>query len=358
MKILVSLILLVLLANEIIPQEKDSSSISTDFFIYPFLFYSPETKLAFGAGGIFYFRDTTKQFAKPSKVVYSAFYTTNNQYTAFINPEIYLSEESYFITGSFQFSKILDKFYGIGHSTPEIDDPLYQEKLFLADISFNFIYGRDILTGIRYKFESHTSVDPQDNPYLNDESVLGLEGGITSGLGIKLLYDSRDNIFYPTSGFYNEIKLTFNSLALGSRYDFNEYEINFRNYLSLTEDRLLAFEAYFNSVRGYPPFYSMAKLGGEKRMRGYFLGRFRDRTYYALQAEFRTHLFWRILGSLFIAMGDVSSKISTFQLTQAKYSYGFGLRFTLDEQEKLNIRFDMGFGKNTTGIYFNLEEAF
>jgi outer membrane protein assembly factor BamA len=342
----------------LIAQEKDSSSISTEFFIYPFVFYSPETRVGLGAGGIFYFKDTTKQFSKTSKVVYSAYYTTNNQYTFYLNPEIYLGQEDYFLTTTLQYSRIFDKFYGIGGQTPEIKNSLYKENFLLADLNFNFLFGKYILLGLRYKIESHYSIEPRDNPYLIEGGIIGIQGGISSGLGFKIIQDTRDNIFYPTKGFFNELRCTFNSKTIGSQYDFNEYEIDLRNYSALTKNQLLAFEIYFNSIRGYPPFYNLAKLGGEKRMRGYFQGRFRDQNYYVFQAELRTLLIWRFLGNIFFAVGDVSNKISNFKLTQAKYSYGFGLRFTIDPREKLNVRFDIGFGKNSTGFYFNLEEAF
>jgi hypothetical protein len=34
-----------------------------------------------------------------------------------------------------------------------------------------------------------------------------------------------------------------------------------------------------------------------------------------------------------------------------RYSLGFGLRYTFDKDERLNLRLDVGFGRDSTGMY-------
>lgn len=41
-----------------------------------------------------------------------------------------------------------------------------------------------------------------------------------------------------------------------------------------------------------------------------------------------------------------------------KPSYGFGFRYLLDRKEGINLRFDFGYGKNSSGFYFTAGEAF
>ena len=60
----------------------------------------------------------------------------------------------------------------------------------------------------------------------------------------------------------------------------------------------------------------------------------------------------------FAGFGDVAGKISKFQLRDLKTSVGFGIRCLFVPKEKLNLRFDFGFGKNTSGFYINFMEAF
>ena len=51
-----------------------------NWFAYPFIFFSPETDLAFGAGGVISFKFSDKPGLKPSNITGSGYYTVNNQY--------------------------------------------------------------------------------------------------------------------------------------------------------------------------------------------------------------------------------------------------------------------------------------
>ncbi len=62
-----------------------------DWFAYPYIFYSPETSLAFGGGGIVYFKLSDRPKAKASSITPSFYYTVNGQYDITIIPEFFLS---------------------------------------------------------------------------------------------------------------------------------------------------------------------------------------------------------------------------------------------------------------------------
>ena len=94
-------------------------------------------------------------------------------------------------------------------------------------------------------------------------------------------------------------------------------------------------------------------------MRGYFQGRYRDRHYIATQAEYRRPL-WRRFGIVaFVGAGDVfGSTDGDLSMKNLKYSYGLGFRFLFNRRDEVNLRADIGFGEDTSGLYFGLEEAF
>ena len=94
---------------------------------------------------------------------------------------------------------------------------------FTADISANYALTRKFLIGVKYYYEYVTRLDLMDNPIFENETILGEEGGTNSGFGVRLFYDSRDNIFYPSDGFYNKIQVTYFTKAFGGNYDFNSY---------------------------------------------------------------------------------------------------------------------------------------
>jgi len=99
-------------------------------------------------------------------------------------------------------------------------------------------------------------------------------------------------------------------------------------------------------------------LGGDKLMRGYYRGRFRDKVLYAAQAEYRWQFYRRFGLTVFGGLGDVSEKIESIDFSEVKPSYGFGIRYMILPKRKVNLRLDFGFGKETQGIYINITEAF
>jgi len=106
------------------------------------------------------------------------------------------------------------------------------------------------------------------------------------------------------------------------------------------------------------PFQRLSKLGGSLLMRGYYEGRYRDHDLIVAQAEYRLPL-WRRFGLTgFAGIGDVADKISRFRSREMKTSAGLGLRYMLIPEEKMNLRFDFGFGKDTSGFYVTITEAF
>ena len=159
-------------------------------------------------------------------------------------------------------------------------------------------------------------------------------------------------------GWYCQYNSVWFSQNYGSDYDYNRYIVDVRRYLSISEDHILALQTYGSLVGGSPPFYELAARGGHYSMRGYYEGRYRDKAYITSQVEYRTFILKRLGVAAFAGVGDVSSAFSNFTAEDFKYSYGFGLRYTIDMLEKLNVRMDIVFGENTKGIYFAVEEAF
>jgi len=294
----------------------------------------------------------------PSKILFSAYYTTAKQYLFYLNPEVFFVRGKLLFSGEFSYEKLIEKFYGFGPDSPEINNPSYKMMQFSSDAKFYYSISEKLLSGIRLYYKNVLQLDPMNNPLLANGSVSGHSGGLNSGLGALFRYDSRDNIFYPSDGYFIELSATYYWKGFGGDYNFEEYLLNVRKYWRVAEKSIFAAEFYYNSVYGGAPFYSYPKLGGAKRMRGYYEGRFRDRRYLAAQSEIRYRLFKRIFGIAFVGAGDVVPSEREFSLRTFKLSYGFGVRYRLSEKEKMNIRCDVGFGKNDFGIYFQAEEAF
>jgi outer membrane protein assembly factor BamA len=356
-----ALLVLLMVANGYTQTEKDTTkTYGITFFGYPYLFYTPETELAFGAGGIMYFRTARKPDLNISSILLSGYYTINNQYSLTLAPELYFSRNKYIARGTFNFGKFLDKFYGYGSTSEEIANPDYFTQNFGVNLNFQADVSENFEIGAIYDFLYTNIIDKESNPFLINNAVLGSNGGISSGLGFKLVWDSRDYIYLPTNGGYYIFSVVYYKKAIGSDFEFNDYLLDLRRYFKLTRGHLLTFQLFGNFARGYPPFYEMPRLGGAVTMRGYYEGRYRDRNYVAAQAEYKTWLVekWKLGIVVFGGIGDVADELDDLILKDFKYSYGFGLRYIFDEKERLTVRADFGFGKNTSGVYFAMQETF
>jgi len=357
------LIGLLLSISQLVAQDNsDSSKVKKiEYAYYPFAFYTPETQFAFGVGGLAYSRLGFEQELQPSKLQASAYYTTNSQYSVSVIPTLYFGGSAKVISESkFIYSKEISKFYGIGNDTPEYENPEYEISLFrfYTEIGSQIGLIRNFHLGLIYEYTINDIIDKRENKILINNEVVGSNGGNTSGLGFLLIVDHRDNIFYPTMNGFFKFRMILNGSDLGSDFTYNRLVVDFRRYFNLGNSHIIAGQVYTEATKGDVPFFKLPALGGSHRMRGYFQGRYADEVYLTWQIEYRK-IIWRRIGAVaFFGMGDVASNFSNLKITQFKYSYGFGLRYVFDEEERLNVRMDIGFGENTNGLYFSLEEAF
>ena len=329
----------------------------------PYAFYSPETKIAVGVGSIYSFRPEGADLSvKPSNIKIAATYTQRKQIILSFLPEIYFKDRDYLYNGFYTYYDYPDKFWGFGNQTPISNEEDFTPYLLRTWTNLQKRILDGFYIGLRYQFEwidVHTT-SPDGVLQLKDTKLYpGSEGGKSSGLGVIINYDTRNHLYFPTSGRYYQSYAVFFTDAFASDYKFNLFNIDLRQYHSFYKDHVLALQTYNTFITGTPPFNMNALIGGAYWMRGYWLGRYRDKNMMTAQAEYRVPLFWRIGAVGFIGGGDVASSIDKFELKQFKYTAGFGFRFVFDKQEKINARLDFGFGSHgNSGIYALVVEAF
>ncbi|NRA93058.1 MAG: BamA/TamA family outer membrane protein [Psychroserpens sp.] len=346
--------------DSLIVRQKESTKIKkVDFSGYPYVFYTPETQAAFGGGGIFLFYTERNEALRPSKVGFGAHYTTNKQYKFTLNTSIYFDDNNLVVNMPVTYGYIFDKFWGIGNSTEETGDEGYFKQDFSLQLEVQvppLLFFAD-RTGFILDYK-HTTIDsPEDNQSLLNRSVNGFNGGDIFGLGINLVWDSRDNVFYPTGGHYQYIKYIV--YPEPSDFIFSTFELDVRYYKKLLKNQVWATNLYLKSVGSNAPFYELPALGGQNRMRGYFMGRYRDQNYIVFQSEIRQYISPKFGFVTFAGIGDVGAEITDLSIKDIKYSLGGGLRYLFNKKENVNLRMDIGFGRDgNTGIYFGIEEVF
>lgn len=324
----------------------------------PFAYYSPETKLAFGVGGVLNFRTgKNKEASRTSSVWVYATYSLAKQYNILLKPEIYLKNNSLCLSGSIRYDRSPQNFYGIGNDTPITDGEKYTPRTFAFQLGVKRRVVGPVFGGLHFEFEQAVMEKIEPGGLLASGQYTGSQGGMLAGIGASLDWDTRDAVLFPRRGMYFQVQGdSFGALA-GSDFTFSRVRFDFRDYVSLGTDRVLVLQAFLVSVFGDPPFYKLALLGGDSLLRGYYRGRFRDKGLALVQAEFRTLISQRIGVVGFAGVADVFPGIGHFKVEKLKYSIGTGLRYVIN-REGATVRLDLAWGKASFGLYATAQEAF
>ena len=326
----------------------------------PVIFYKPETRIAIGGVGIYYFREAGSMAGTRASSIRAGFiYTQRGQIITKIEPQVFLNDEEYYLAGDISFFKYPDKFFGIGNATPDEAEEDYTPQIlrFRADVQYQMV--KHLFAGIRYNLIDYRILVYQQGKTLEKRTTPGSNGGTLSGLGMVLKWDTRDNVFSPSNGRLFELSTLSFQKPFGSQFTYNVLTVDLRQYYNVLDHQDIAVQLFGGFSNGNPPFQYMQRLGGEKLMRGYLEGRYLDRNYITLQAEYRVQVWWRFGAVVFAGLGDVAPSVSAFRLDHFKTSKGFGIRYAVSREEKLNIRMDLGFGQNgNAGFYLTAAEAF
>lgn len=329
---------------------------------FPAVLHSPELTWAAGGAGSYYFKFHPKDsLIRTSFIQALGIATLRKQLVLGFDGAIFFPNELYILRLHGSVSRFPDRFWGLGNYSRREDRQAYtiSQYYFFPQLVRN-VFSK-FYVGAAYETQNVFSFEYQQPPN-GDKSIFdgvpGKNGSVTSGLGLLLLWDNRNNAFSSSHGFYFQYYINRFSAAIGSQFSYLSQTLDARKFTTLSRTTVMAFQVLANLNSGNVPIRSMANIGSASIMRGYYEGRFTDKDLMAGQVEVRQHLISRFGMVAFAGLGRVASTISQFTLQGWKQSYGGGLRMSVDKAEQLNIRLDVGFGRKASGIYLNLSEAF
>ena len=335
----------------------------------PIITYSSETNWVFGLAKFQGYdiskKDTISRASSISATVAMSLY---EQMYVIVSNTTYFGQNKNILSASFNY-RIYPRLWYLYNSKTENED--YFEMVTTHYVSIPLKYLREIkpkyYLGINYNYDDYFKINYEKDGILDGYNFYGKNGGINSGLGFIAQYDSRDNRFTSYSGTYINIEGTYYTNAIGSDYEFNKYLFDFRTFKKIKK-LVIGYQLYHETVFGDVPFYNLSQLGGSFRMRGFYYGQIRDKVLFDTQTEMRTHLFWLISGAAFVGAGTVAPDYYTIEKTFSNqrllYTYGAGIRLTVDPVHRINIRLDLAFGydqllqRNHQALFFGFSEAF
>jgi len=339
--------------------DRDSTMRNTKFAGFPVLGYSPETRIIGGIYTQLLMGDPLLK--RPSTLGLSLLVSQNRQFSINLFPDIWLKDNTYRFAGELKWQYWPDKYYGIGNDTRKEDEEYYVSRIWGIKLDMLRTIYKDLYAGILLEVENNNIVeyDTVSHASLPEGNIPGSEHSTISGIGLAFAWDSRSDILLPASGSYCQFRLVYFNGAMGSTYPYTKWIIDLRKYWTLGRDHLLFIQAYGKFLWGSEvPFRNMAMLGGDKLLRGYFKGRYRDQNMFVGQVEYHSPYIWRFSLVAFAGAGDVFHATGTGQNIHIKPAGGIGVRFKIFKDRRMNLRLDLAAGRNDHGIYLGILEAF
>lgn len=330
------------------------------FYGFPVFFYLPETRFGIGGAGIYSFRfrkDSTN--ARPSRVNIGFAVTQNRQLLLYLPFQLFPNNGQYNFYGEVGWFRYNFFYFGTGNNQL----PDYRERYAVdfprVRLSGLYRIRPGLYTGLRWWYEDWKLSELEPMGQLVSGAVSGSRGGRVTGPGVVLNYDTRNSVFFPTRGILLETSFQTFGKSTGSQFTFTRTLVDAATYVKPIKTAVLAINGIVELNSGQPPFYLMALMGGTKRMRGFYEGRFRDNNLVLVQTEWRQQIWKRFGAVAFGGLGIVADTPNHFAISNTRYTYGAGLRFELDQKEHINVRLDYGRGTfNSSGFYLTIGEAF
>lgn len=326
-----------------------------NFIVLPIIFKSPDTGWAFGALPQVVFRSGDSRH--PSSVRVDAYYTEQKQYHFLLRSTNWFQEDRTNVDGKISVKKWPTFYYGIGNDTPDSHKEGFTENLFEGTLQGIRRIGKNWYAGGNYSMRYGEIREMTGEGVIAQNFPDGTNKVFTSGLAAIFRYDTRDHHYYPTRGFFHNIEIYTALKALASDYAFTTITADLRMYLPLHKSHSLALQVFSVTGFGDIPFRQLPSVGAV--MRGYSNVQHIDKNLALIQAEYRfVPVAWRLGFVAFAAAGDVFNHLREIAWNTLKYNAGFGIRFVFSREEKINVRADYGIGRNTSGDYIDLGEAF
>jgi hypothetical protein len=188
-----------LLLNQWVFGQKDTLSKKTNGFKViglPVVFYTPDTKIGGGVGGLATFNFKNDSIgARRSSVTVGAVYTQLNQILLYFPFQLFPKNQSYWLGGEVGFYRYVYNFFGTGNDYA----PEYKEKFEAMYPRVRFSATKQVkphlFMGIRIGYENFDFTRVDSGGVLDRMLVTGSNGGRHSCLGFQVNYDSRDALF-------------------------------------------------------------------------------------------------------------------------------------------------------------------
>jgi len=320
-----------------------------------------EPAVGYGAGiGLVFFREPLGDVAErarasghvtpPDVFGVAAFATSNGTKGAAAGGQWTFGDDRYRYRGGIGQVSINLDFYGIGGELPTSIDRIgynlrgfgsFQQGMMRLGDSDTFVGARWVYLDLATRLDVSAS----------DAGLTARElARRSSGLGVTVEHDSRDNIFTPNRGTVAAAEATFYDRSLGSSNGFQAYRARVFHYAPMSERLTVALRADLRMARGDVPFYFLPYID----LRGVPAARFQDTNVGVLEAELRFDVTerWSLIG--FTGVGSAWGRGRPFPDAHKPGSVGGGFRYLIARRLGLYAGLDVAHSSVDDAFYIQV----
>lgn len=328
----------------------DNKRLNIDYLCFPH--YSQDIKFGVAAAAIAVYPIGKDTLLQPSTISIIGDVTTTGYYLLGVKGGNFLYNNKLLLDYSSIFSSFPSKFWGLGFSNA---NSKHNKSSYLREQAA-------IKSSILYKLTSKNSLGlvvgyNSVNASEFSNELLISENGLKSrsaNYGLIYIYDNRDFAINATQGVYFKVQQR-NYINCNAK-PFFKSTLLFNYYQPLWYGATLALDLFSELSYGKTPWQMMYNLGGTDRMRGYYLGRYRDNSAATFTIEYRQRIYNRHSAVAWGGVGNVWG-IEKLSLNHTLPNYGLGYRFELNN--RIRFRLDYGFGSmGQNSLIIGINEAF
>lgn len=336
--------------------QNGDSSAHVSILPVPTMGYSPETWGYLGAVCLFNFPMFKNSGARNSNAKVEFSLTQRRQRILELQWNLFSRRENFFYFGNTVFSKYVDYYWGIGPTTPGSNRSTFNAHRDLVYAGMAKNTGNKFFIGGALKWQQYLNIQPSDSNSLL-QNVTNLS---TWGINLLCFKDTRNSLLNAESGRFIRFIVSQNIFRQENSWqNYQKLELDARGYRKYKEKLVFAGRALLQSMSGVAPFFDYNLLGGDNNMRGFYMGRFRDKHIALVQAETRLNVYRRWGLALFGGGASVFPNPGAFSSKSLKFNIGGGLRFMVDRKERINMRIDYALGSgDNQGFYVAFGESF
>lgn len=275
-------------------------------------------------------------------------------------------EDKLRVFGELRFRNMPDHYWGVGYDDAAAqigrdENTSYRRSYWKVSPQILWQFKQNYFLGLNIDYNRTIASDLNSDMATDPDYLEFGERNFNSGLGLILRYDSRDVPVNPWSGMLIDLQSIRYTDRLGGDNTFFVNQLDIRAFKEIFRPgSTLAMQVKSIITTGNVPYTDLAMLGSPYDLRGYFLGRYRDRSMVLALAEYRLQFLKRD-GRLsrhgavaWLGSGSIGATPKDFK----HWLPNAGLGYRFEVQPRMNVRAEFGFGKGTKGFYFSFNEAF